>query len=77
MSPIDFHSMFFPKSMGYINCLITDILHNIILCSAEEYNSYRFETTWGWVHDYTIFIKLTIPLMKYKNKIYSYQYAIP
>jgi len=20
-----------------------------ILCSAEERNSYRFETTWGWV----------------------------
>jgi len=21
----------------------------LLLCSAEERNSYRFETTWGWV----------------------------
>jgi len=23
--------------------------HYLLLCSAEERNSYRFETTWGWV----------------------------
>ncbi len=26
------------------------------LCSAEQRNSYRFETTWGWVNDDRIFI---------------------
>jgi len=33
------------------------------LCLAEERNSYRFETTWGWVYDDRIFVfKWTIPL---------------
>ncbi len=27
-----------------------------LLCSAEEINSYRFGTTWGWVNDDRIFI---------------------
>jgi len=33
-------------------------------CSAEERNSYRFETTWGWVNDDRIFFifKWTISL---------------
>jgi len=33
--PIDFHSIFFLlwKSMGSINCLVTDILQNILLCA--------------------------------------------
>ncbi len=34
------------------------------LCSAEQRNSYRFGTTWGWVNDDRIFIfGWTIPLM--------------
>ncbi len=33
------------------------------LCSAEQRNSYRFGTTWGWVNDDRIFIfGWTIPL---------------
>ncbi len=33
------------------------------LCSAEQRNSYRFRTTWGWVNDDRIFIFWwTIPL---------------
>ncbi len=33
------------------------------LCSAEQRNSYRFETTWGWVNNDRIFIfGWTIPL---------------
>jgi len=35
----------------------------VILCSAEERNSYRFGTTWVWVNDDIIFILgWTIPL---------------
>ncbi len=35
------------------------------LCSAEQTNSYRFGTTWGWVNDDTIFIfGWTIPLIR-------------
>jgi len=33
----------------------------LIMCSAEEINSYRFETTWEWVNDIFI-LKWTIPL---------------
>ncbi len=34
------------------------------LCSAEQTHSYRFGTTWGWVHDDRIFIfGCTVPLM--------------
>ncbi len=33
------------------------------LCSAEQRNSYRFGTTWGWVNDDRIFIfGCTVPL---------------
>ncbi len=36
----------------------------LLLCSAEERNSYRFRTDWGWVNNNRIFILvLTIPLM--------------
>jgi len=34
------------KAMGAINCLITGFLRKYVpLCSAEQINSYRFETT--------------------------------
>ena len=50
----DAHQLFsYPYSSKYLP-----------FCSAEERNSYRFETTWGWVYDDRIFIlKWTIPLM--------------
>ncbi len=63
---IDFHSIFFPtmegngapKQPGYK--LSSKYLP---LCSAEQRNSYRFGTTWGWVNDDRIFIfGWTIPL---------------
>ncbi len=43
----------------------------IPLCSAEQRNSYRFGTTWGWVNDDRIFIfGWTIPLSAtYINRI--------
>ncbi len=34
------------QSLGTRNCLVTYILQNIILCSAEERNAYRFGITW-------------------------------
>ncbi len=54
-----FHSIFFPtievngapKQPGYK--LSSKYL---ILCSAEQINAYRFETTLGWVNDDTICI---------------------
>ncbi len=63
---IDFHSIFFsymkvngaPKQPGYK--LSSEYLP---LCLAEQRNSYRFGTTWGWVNDDRIFIfGWTIPL---------------
>jgi len=40
-----------------------------ILCSAEEGNSYWFETTWGWVnYDRIFFFGWTIPLNKPKSQ---------
>ncbi len=63
---IDFHSFLFPtmevngapKQPGYK--LSSKYLP---LCSAEQRNSYRFGTTWGWVNDDRIFIfGWTIPL---------------
>jgi len=38
MDPIDFHSIFFflRKSMGSINCLVTNILQNIFLCVQQK-----------------------------------------
>ncbi len=42
------------------------------LCSAEQINSYRFGTTWGWVNDDRIFIfGWTIPLSP-MNALQSY-----
>ncbi len=49
------------------------------LCSAEQINSYRCGTTWGWVNDDTIFIfGWTIPLSRWgvcvaiaKNTLYG------
>ncbi len=39
------------------------------LCSAEQRNSYRFGTTWGWENDDRIFIfGWTIPLSNDKNE---------
>ncbi len=36
----------------------------VLLHSTKERKSYRFETTWGWVNDYTFFIfGWTIPLI--------------
>jgi len=53
------------KSLGVVNCLVTSIL---ILCWTEERNSHRFGTTWGWVHDDSIFISgWTIPLRVKRN----------
>ncbi len=47
-----------PKQPGYK--LSSEYLP---LCSAEQRNSYRFGTTWGWVNDDRIFIfGWTIPL---------------
>jgi len=54
LDPIDFHSIFFPTMDAngvyqlfgywhYSKCLP--------LCSAGERNSYKFETTWWWVHN--------------------------
>ncbi len=63
---IDFHSIFFPtmevngapKQPDYK--LSSKYLP---LCSAEQRNSYRFGTTWGWVNDDRIYIfGWTIPL---------------
>ncbi len=65
---IDFHSIFFPamevngapKQPGYK--LFSKYLP---LCLAEQRNSYRFGTTWGWVNDDRIFIfGWTIPLRR-------------
>jgi len=56
MGPIDFHSMgkkILRKSMWPFNCLVTDILQNILFCvvqqTKDQRNSYRFGTTWGRV----------------------------
>jgi len=37
MDPTDFHSIFFLlcKSVGSINCLVTDILQNILFCVQQ------------------------------------------
>ncbi len=52
-----------PKQLGYK--LSSKYLP---LCSAEQRNSYRFGTTWGWVNDDRIFIfGRTIPLMMNVN----------
>ncbi len=53
---LDFHSMknkYKWKSMATSNCLFANIHKR--LCSAEERNSYRFETSGGWVNDDRIF----------------------
>jgi len=40
----------------------------LILCSAEERNSYRFRTSWGWVNDDRIVIfGQTTPLIQSRN----------
>jgi len=36
MYPIDFHRIFFIQLMGYINCLVTDIVQNIFLCVQQN-----------------------------------------
>jgi len=42
---------FFPsillKSVVLTKCLVADILQNLMLCPAEESNSYGFRTIWG------------------------------
>ncbi len=74
---IDFHSIFFstmevngaPKQPGYKLSS-----KYIPLCSAEQRNSYRFGTTWGWVNDDRIKIfGWTIPLSQFPSEIYSYK----
>ncbi len=71
---IDFHSIFFPtmevngapEQPGYK--LSSKYLP---LCSAEQLNSYRFGTTWGWVNDDRIFIfGWTIPLSRNFGDLY-------
>ncbi len=71
---IDFHSIFFPtmevngapEQPGYK--LSSKYLP---LCSAEQRNSYRFGTTWGWVNDDRIFIfGWTIPLSRHFGDLY-------
>ncbi len=66
LGTIDFHSIFFPtmevngapKQPGYK--LSSKYLP---LCSAEQRNSYKFGTTWGWVNDDRILIfGWTVPL---------------
>ncbi len=73
---IDFHSILFPtmevncspKQPGYK--LSSEYLP---LCSAEQRNSYRFGTTWGWVNDDRIFIfGWTVPLNVKKSDIIFY-----
>ncbi len=79
---IDFHSIFFPtmedngapKPPGF----------KIILCSAEQRNSYKFGMTWGWVNDDRInFFWWTIPLSRWgifvaiaKNTLYGSNLSI-
>ncbi len=41
------------------------------LCSAEQRNSYRFGTTWGWVNDDRIFIfGCTVSLKNMQNSVF-------
>ncbi len=47
------------KSMVPQNSLITNFLP---LCSAEQRNSFRFGSTWGWVNDRIFIFGWTIPL---------------
>ncbi len=62
---IDFHCIFLPnkevngapKQPGYK--LSSEYLP---LCSADQINSYRFGTTWGWVNDKIFIFGWTIPL---------------
>ncbi len=77
---IDFHSIFFPtmevngapKQPGYK--LSSKYLP---LCSAEQRNSYRFGTTWGWVNDDWIFIfRWTIPLKGSYDVISSFPFLL-
>ncbi len=53
------------KSMGTVNCLISQILQNICFqCSAEDRKSYRLGTTWGLLNDSVFIFVCTIPLIK-------------
>ncbi len=69
---IDFHSICFPtmevngapKQPGY---KLSSKYRP--LCSAEQRNSYRFGTTWGWVNDRIFIFGWTIPLNKQMCKI--------
>jgi len=52
MYPIDFHSIFLPTIEFNGVHQLSGYQHSskyLPLCSAEERNSYRFETIWGWV----------------------------
>ncbi len=47
------------------------------LCSAEQRNSYRFGTTWGWVNDDWIFMfGWTIPLRTPKRCMFTHEICL-
>ncbi len=71
---IDFHSILF--STMEVNCSPKQPRYKLSseylpLCSAEQRNSYRFGTTWGWVNDDRIF-GWTVPLNVKKSDIIFY-----
>ncbi len=73
---IDFHSILF--STMEVNCSPKQPRYKLSseylpLCSAEQRNSYRFGTTWGWVNNDRIFIfGWTVPLNVKKSDIIFY-----
>jgi len=66
---IDLYIFFLWKSLGDINSGYQHSLKHLLLCSAEEINSYRFWTTWGWCC-WTIPLKLFI---KYLLRNYDWR----
>ncbi len=73
---IDFHSR--KKNTMEVNgdpelLCFTHASEYLPLCSAEQRNSYRFRTTWGWVNDDRIVIfGWTIPLRKCCKRIRAF-----
>ncbi len=65
-----FHRIFFPTME--INGALKQASYKLSskylsLCSAEQRNSYRFGTTWGWVNDRIFIFGWTIPLRLQKS----------